>query len=234
MGLARNWLGGVLKASGLTLLIPFGLVMAIAVAATVGGTPGGVGRLGQLFEGPGIPPAAQAQAQPQTQADVPGRTSRGLSFAPLPAVPISRPGVQTALRPARTPAATVSPKQRPSRTGRTRVVALNQPRQHVTVAPPAPPPAPPVSRPPSALRRVVDPITGLVRRVPVVGKPTADAVDTVIALLDPPPQANTRGRRMSPRIAGIRPQPATPAAPAPAPSVIEKVAEAVDAITTQP
>jgi hypothetical protein len=187
MGLARNWLGGILRASGATLLVPFGLVMAVAVAATVGGSPQGVGSLGQLFEGPGIPPAAQAPPPGLT-----ARESGGVRFSQLvPAVPVRRAARRDVL-PATEPTSAPTPARRQpaERTRKPRVVAVKPPREQTGATPP-PAPAPPPARPPSLVRRVGNDVAQIVRRVPVVGPPAADAVDTVIDLLEPPPPAGT-------------------------------------------
>jgi hypothetical protein len=202
--------------------------MAIAVAATVGGTPVGVGRLGQLFEGPGIPPAAEL---PKTATPSPGRSTPGLSFSPLPAVPVTSVAARSLLPATPSTTKTTGTHRRHS-VSRTRVVEIQEPRQHVNVPPPSPAPSPapePGTVPQKTLlRRVGDQVTGIVRKVPAVGTPVADAVDTVIDLLSPPPPAGAH--RMRPRIA--LPMPA-PVAPATNP-VVQTVSTVVDAVTQQP
>lgn len=178
----------MVRVSGLTLLVPFGLVLAVGVAATVGGAgTTGVGQLGQLFGGPGIPPATIG-------APMPAERTGGLTpFSTLvPAVPV------TASTPVRVPAV-----PRPSSQGPSGVVPRTRPapRRRVVVPSPAPPqakpsPAPPAAppttppapppRPPSLIRQVGNELKRIVEPLPKpVGPVAADAVDTVIDLLDP-------------------------------------------------
>src|SRR5688500_10824879 len=53
VGIVRSWLRGILGASGVTLLVPLGLLAAVLVATTVGGS--GLGAVGQLIGGPEVP-----------------------------------------------------------------------------------------------------------------------------------------------------------------------------------
>src|SRR5919206_3351279 len=153
MALARHWFGNLVRVSGLTLLVPFGLLAAVAVAVTVGGAgTSGVGQLSQLFAGPGIPPATIGPPMPAE------RSSGGLlPFSSLvPAVPV------TASVPVRVPAlprhATQAPRRVVHRTrpGRHVVVPSPSPPQANPTPAPAPPPTPPAtpSRPPSLIRQV--------------------------------------------------------------------------------
>jgi hypothetical protein len=154
------------------ILVPAAIVAAIAVSVVGGG--GGVGSLGQVLAGPAVPPAEAAapsasqprrDGQPRTVQAVAARL-RSLTAPPrrgarnpaarLPATLPLRP-----LRPGRPPAATPSPYAPPP-------------------AQPSPPPAPrPVHDTGSQVAEVVRPL-------PVAGPVAADAVQAVVALVDPP------------------------------------------------
>lgn len=182
MSVARAWLRGLLRASGVTLLVPVGLLAAVAVAATLGGS--GLGSVGQLVGGPEVPGAEQRAAAPVRQDEE------------LPAVPArTRRARQSERRTtaARTPAPTTTtrrsttPRRRtPSRPVATKGPSTSRPTTTPTVtAPPTPTPAPTTPTETNPIRQVGGAVQKLVEPLPVVGPVASDAVGTVIDLLAP-------------------------------------------------
>jgi len=178
----------VIGASGVTLLVPVGLLVAVLVAATVGGS--GLGSVGQLIGGPEVPGAiGDAPASPD---------------GALPTVPArrgERGSVDTRAAVTRRQAAArrrAAERRRSGRDGASRdgqVQVTPQTTTPATTPPPPPPPAsgapPPPPPPPPApernpVRRIGNAVQDLVRPVPIVGPPVADAVGTVIDLVAPP------------------------------------------------
>lgn len=188
MALARHWFGNLVRVSGLSLLVPFGLLLAVAVAATVGGAgTAGVAQLGQLFAGPGIPPATIGPPMPAEHSTGGLAPFSGL----VPAVPV------TAGTPVHVPALPTRKshavrrhalhRTRPTPPRQVVVPTPSPPQAHPQPAP-APPPAPPAppTPPPSLIRQVGNQLKQIVEPLPKpVGPVAADAVDTVIDLLDP-------------------------------------------------
>ncbi|HEV3230198.1 MAG TPA: hypothetical protein VGY97_12035 [Solirubrobacteraceae bacterium] len=84
MGVTRTWLAETLRASAATMLVPGGILVALATVA-VGGGLGGLGSLGQLVSGPRLP----GLAQPTAPAAAHGATATRRA-ASLPIVPASR------------------------------------------------------------------------------------------------------------------------------------------------
>jgi hypothetical protein len=201
----RTWLRGLLGAWGATLLVPVGLVLAVAVAATVGGT--GLGEIGQVFRGPALP-SGQVVAQ-----RVPGELGGGEgTTSTVPSIPTAPPSHSTrgnrgsgtsggSRRAAQAPASSV-PGQRPSRLPSVKPKRRRPSGSSTTTpTPPSnPPPKPPAEGP---VRRVGGTVQHSVEPVPVVGPPAADAVGTVVDLISPPKTA---------------PAPAPVATPAPPPA----------------
>jgi hypothetical protein len=169
--------------------------MAVAVAATVGGAGSGVGRLGQLFAGPGIPPAALVPAGALGVHEAGGSIFPGL----VPTVPARRPAVPSPPVIGGQPRRRQAPSHRRPQSHRppsARPPAAPPPApgpapSPAPIPPPAPAPAPPPSPPLSRLvRGVGNQVKRLVEPLPKpVGPIAADAVDTVIDLLAPPPPA---------------------------------------------
>ena len=194
-------LGGVARAGAPALLVPAGLLLALAVAATVGG---GLRGLGQVVQGPEVPVA-------RTPAQAGGGGAGGASRVPtIPAAPSTGAAPGGAGAAPVTPGAggrsdTSSGGERRTPGGRT---PADQPSGSTAPggggspgggspgggSPGGPSPAPsPLPTPPPAPAPPQDPIrqTGgavaeAVRQVPLVGPPVADAVQQVLDTVDPP------------------------------------------------
>lgn len=202
MSLVRSWRAAVLRASGAVLLVPVGLLLAVALAASLTGL-GGIGSIGQLVAGPGLPPASVAEAR--------GGNGAGDELSAVPAVPTlsgatarSRAGEDARRlsserrsqrrsqrergrrRPsARRPGSTRPPSRSPSRSPST-------PPGGTAPAPSGPSASEPLPGPPRStglIRRIGAQVDRIVRPLPAVGPAAADAVNTVVQLLDPPPTA---------------------------------------------
>lgn len=178
----------MLRASGATLLVPAGLLVALAVTTAVGDSNGLRG-LGQLFAGPAVPPAS-ARVAPAS----PGASAQDES----PAIPIRSRGV----RGSNGPAAEDRTRQGGRRTTAGRRIAVTTPGRGVpSQGPTRPLPKSPASQPttptptpaptptPSPIRAIGKVVTDTVKAVPVAGEPVAGVVQTVIDLVDPPPAA---------------------------------------------
>jgi hypothetical protein len=176
----------VLRASGATLLVPAGLLVALAVTTAVG-DGNGLRGLGQLFAGPAVPPAS-ARVAPAS----PGASASDES----PAIPVRSGGVRrtngsatgggtrsgTRRSTAGRRIAVTTPDRRVPSQGPTRTLPKTPASQPATPSPtPAPAPAP------SPIRAIGKVVTDTVKAVPVAGEPVAGVVQTVIDLVDPPP-----------------------------------------------
>jgi hypothetical protein len=198
MSLVRSWRAAVLRASGAVLLVPVGLLLAVALAASLTGV-GGIGSIGQLVAGPGLPPAAVAEAGSGTGAGaddelsavppVPSlsrATTRRRRGASAPRQVSERPGRRRSQPQGRRPSARRPGSTRPpSRSPAT-------PPPATTPAPSGPSPSEPLPGPPRAtglVRRIGARVDRVVRPIPALGPAAADAVNTVVQLLDPPPSA---------------------------------------------
>jgi hypothetical protein len=156
------------------ILVPAAIVAAIAVSVVGGGR--GVGSLGQVLEGPAVPPA-EAATRP---ASLPRRDERPRT------VQATAPGL-------RAPAAARRGRAR-SRARRSPATLPLHPRRPGpppgAPPPPSPATAPPTqSSPPPPARPVHDigsQVAATVRPLPVAGPVAADAVQAVVALVDPP------------------------------------------------
>lgn len=202
MTLVRSWRSALLRASGALLLVPVGLLLAVALAAWVTGV-GELGRVGQLVAGPGLPPASveeagRGAASTEEHLAVPlvpvsptaaARRSGGTVFAPGSTGPSSTGRRRTSPRtrtrePARRRRTGRQPSRAPSRTPPPRTPGSGTPP---VTGPPATQP-PEIRQPTGVVRRIGAAVDRLVRPLPVVGPTTADAVNTVVQLVDPPPR----------------------------------------------
>lgn len=198
MGLTRAWLRGLLGATGAVIIVPLGLVLAVALAASVGG--GGVGGLGQLAAGPTLPgadPVARAlgPSGPSAPGGVPAvprsPTTETLARDERPTSPPARRRTDGAPRREGDRDRTPAPRPEPTDDGPDPPVATTPP----PAAPPtpAPPsggaPTPPGNPVTDLVRGVGDVADAAVRPLPAVGPPVADAVGTVIDLVAGPREA---------------------------------------------
>ncbi len=199
MNVVRSWLRGLLGASGVTLLVPAGLLAAVAVAATVGGS--GLGSVGQLLGGPEVPGGLEAALHAQANAG-----------DDLPTVPTRKRD-----RGARGRTAGAGARGGSSSTGRasaddrragssgdsTQNTSTTQPTSTQSTPPPrtttttqTQPTTPPTTTQPTTtqpaetnpVRQLGKTVQDIVRPLPVVGPTAADAVGTVIDLVAPPPK----------------------------------------------
>jgi hypothetical protein len=205
VGFSRTWWRSLYGALGTAVVVPVGLVLSIALAATVGGAGDGVGGLRQLLGGPTLP-----ASDPVARALSPTRQG---AQGGVPAVPRALP-VAVAAAPARTPASSrrrTSGGSRPTTRRRTssspsRTVGPTPAATTPTAAAPTPTtPAPsnptptptPTPSPPDPVGDVVRGVgqvaDDVVRPLPVVGPPVADAVGTVIELVAPPKVPQPQG-----------------------------------------
>lgn len=202
MGARSSWTRALARAAGATLVVPVGLLLAVVVAASLGG--GSFGGLGQLVAGPELPvagsgggtargdEAAGVARLPRGSANRDRRTSQAGSS------PDRRAGARTRGRrttrrtdgsagTGRVPG-TTSPS--PSGTGTPAVTTpaapttREPPDRPAPVAAPAPTPAP--TGPANPVRVIGDAVEDVVRPLPVAGPPVADAVGTVVDLVAPP------------------------------------------------
>jgi len=185
------------------VVVPLGLLLAVALAATLGG--GGLGGLEQLVHGPSLPGAGPVAGALQTG----GRGATG----GVPAVPAGAAGA--ARSPAglgsgagnggsdgssgsRDPGGSSAPAG--SGQGTTRTDDGPEPPTQTTPAVATPGPTPDATVTPTPPEPPQDPGTEIVRGVgtvadqavrplPIVGGPAADAVATVIDLVAPPRSA---------------------------------------------
>jgi len=203
----RNLIGAV----GTAVLVPVGLLVAVAVAAGVGG--GGLGGLGQLVGGPTLPGqdpvvialggtdgsatgASEVPAVPRDEDADRGRRSGRDATEPTSG---SRPGSARGTRGGGGGEADSSESTAGTTGGGAGPQSVRQPAgaspaPAATPAPstggdPAPAPAPPPDPLGDVVRGVGQTVDGLVRPLPVVGPPAADAVGTVIDLVAPPRNA---------------------------------------------
>lgn len=180
-----------MRASGVTLLIPLGLVLGIGATATLGG---GVSGLGQVVAGPSIPNAAERQFDVET----------GSGSGPiLPAIPASARDARETRRseprasgdgsappPRRSAPRDSAPERRPDRPREPRPPQTpDRPTTPTTPGPGGPAETAPASTPPepdNPVRQLGDAVTGTVEQIPVVGPPVAGVVQTIVDLLAPP------------------------------------------------
>lgn len=189
----RSWLRTLVGAGGTALVVPVGLVLAVLLAAAVGGSS--VSGLSQLLGGPqapGVGASATGTATIARAEEVPAIPTRRR--------PAARPQAATARRsagaPARTDASTTpdpvigrAPRP-PARDAPARRPTATTPA--VPAAPAAPgaaatPPATAVPVPaPNVVRDLGRTVQDTVRPVlPPVGTVAADAVGTVVDLISP-------------------------------------------------
>jgi hypothetical protein len=196
MAFWRTWVRALLGASGVTLLVPAGLLLAVALAATLGGA--GLGGLGQLVSGPVLPGSeASAGLLPPTPAvnggvaalpltkhagsrRAAGTTRHGSSSKPASNTPGGAPKHSSQLGPKGKPKPPVkhdpapAPAPKPSLPPASPIDAVTAPVQAVTK---------PVK---STLQRIGAAVQKTVSAIPIVGPPVADAVGTVVDLLSGP------------------------------------------------
>jgi len=232
VSLARAWRRALLGASGVGLLVPLALVAALTVTATIGG-PTGLGALEQVFGGPAVPLASRPDA-PQT-AD----TRRG-DPRDFPVVPRARTAARTAGggSPAdrrssgsggRADRSTGGSRRRDPAAGRIETPGRDTVPPTAGQPPGTTPPGPQPPRPRNPVRGLGTALADTIRRLPAVGPPVADAVQTVVDLVAPPEVAKGRAVPAQPSATAaeaappaaapaLAPAPAAPAPAAPAPA----------------
>lgn len=200
MAFWRSWVRALLGASGVTLLVPAGLVLAVALAATLGG--GGFGGLGQLVNGPALPgESTTATDNGGVQAGVPAlpgataaqraRAARRESASGEPKHPAV--GHKTPASGVTSPTGsgpdsnTPTPEaHKPPSGGGTSSPGPKPPTTTSPITPVVDPITTPVK---STLHTIGDAVQSTLNKIPVIGKPLADAVGTVVDLLsNPTPQ----------------------------------------------
>ncbi len=183
MGIVRSWIRGIIGASGVTLLVPLGLLAAVLVATTVGGS--GLGSVGQLIGGPGVPGVrAQVPSGERALPTVPRRTTREETTAGRSAT--ARRAAAERRRAQRRGSRDSTDSSRGS-SGRTQTAPPPPPPPPEQTTPPPPPPPPAAPAPPrNPVRQLGEAVQDLVRPIPIVGPPVSDAVGTVIDLVAPP------------------------------------------------
>lgn len=190
MSVVRQWRRALLSVSGVTLLVPAGLLVAVAVAATLGGS--GLGSVGQLVGGPEVPGSTVQAALEHHDATLPTVPKRKRALVLAPSAPLPR------RTPARTPARHRSTTHRPATTPAP-VATAPKPTTPAPVATTttvttttAPPPPPPTTTTTPAetnpVRQVGKVVQGIVKPLPIVGSTASDAVGSVIDLIAPPPK----------------------------------------------
>jgi hypothetical protein len=201
MAFWRSWVRALLGASGVTLLVPVGLVLAVTLAATLGG--GGFGGLGQLVSGPGLPGAEPVGA------GVGGASNGGVPALPAGATTTSAshsarrasepahpavPGGHRAATPSRgqgiggsvpttKPTGTSTETHKPPSTGGGGSPGQKPPSSPSPITPVVEPITTPVR---GTLKTIGDAVEKTLKNVPVVGQPLADVVGTVVDLLSAP------------------------------------------------
>jgi hypothetical protein len=157
------------------ILVPAAIVAAIAVSVVGGGR--GVGSLGQVLEGPAVPPAEAA-----TPASLPRRDDRPrIAQQTASGLHGSRP--IAARRGGARPPAGRSPATLPLHPRRPGPPPGASPPPVPATAPPAQPSPPPAQRP---VHDIGSQVAATVRPLPVAGPVAADAVQAVVALVGPP------------------------------------------------
>lgn len=192
MSFLRSSWRAVVGASGLGLLLPGGLLLALGVAATVSGVGGLGADLRQVLRGPEVPAASAG-----TATVVDGLRADASRVPEIPRAPDDPAG-----DPPVPPAATGTPDddepgredERPDEddpdTGEPDTGGPDTPPTTTTAPPPTPTtttsgtPPPPA---PGPVRQLGGAVADTVRPVPVAGPPAADAVQSVVDLVDPPP-----------------------------------------------
>ncbi|CAA9505292.1 MAG: hypothetical protein AVDCRST_MAG53-2377 [uncultured Solirubrobacteraceae bacterium] len=191
----RSWLRAVFSAGGIVLMVPLGLVLAVALSAAVGGAS--LTGLGQVLGGPQVPgPEAGdpgvvrvAQADGGDVPAIPARASgrsvaSGGRRAARPA-PAARRSTRREGGGGAGPPAAGAPAVRPPATPPASLPAV--PGEAPAATPPPASPTPPPARNP--VRELTETVDRTVRPIlPPVGPTAADAIGTVVDLLVPPPQ----------------------------------------------
>jgi hypothetical protein len=185
VGIVRSWLRGVLGASGVTLLVPLGLLTAVLVAATVGGN--GLGSVGQLIGGPEVPGARPGEPQPGERS-LPPVPARRTGAAGAAGASTRRSSAGGGGETERRGSSNSGSGDTSSRSGGTTQTAPPPPPPPPAQTTPPPPPPPAPERNP--IRRIGKAVQDLVRPLPIVGPTASDAVGTVIDLVAPPDGSN--------------------------------------------
>lgn len=186
MSVVGSWLRGLLRASGVTLLIPIGLLGAVVVAATLGGS--GLGSVGQLVGGPEVPGGAQQAARTERSDDLPAvpprsrRSPAERRAARAASAPARRTTSGTGTRPARRRASTPTVAKKGPTSSRP---AATPPVTTTTTTTTTTPPPPTTTTETNPIRRLGGAVQGLVEPLPIVGPVASGAVGTVIDLLAP-------------------------------------------------
>lgn len=191
MSFLRSSWRAVAGASGLGLLVPGGLLLALAVAATVSGVGGLGADLRQVFRGPDVPIASAGTA---TFDDGTGAGADGVPEIPeAPQVATGGAGAATGGEAQTDEPGTTDRGDRDDRDGtddgRT-TPTPPRPNIQTTPATPSTPSSPspaPAPGPGGPVRQLGGLLTDTVRPLPLVGPPVADAVQSVIDLVEPPP-----------------------------------------------
>jgi hypothetical protein len=173
----RSWIRQALRASGVAILVPAAVVAAIALSVVGGG--GSVGSLGEVLDGPAVPPAEAATRAPQPRRDErPRARRRGLS-------PQSGSGLRGLSPQSGSGLRGLSPQS-----GRPVTTVPLRPRRPQAPQPArSPQPSPPAATPSPAPHPVHDAGTQVaqaVRPLPVAGPVAAGAVQAVVDLVDSP------------------------------------------------
>ena len=196
MPLARAWWRGSAWALAATLVVPGALAIAVATIALGGGLRS-LGAVAQIVTGPQVP---------ETQlGDRPGRTAATTRATHLPSVPRTATSRPTTTRAFRAPGAATTAAPRRSTasgptasTGPARPVtrrpatgsspAAQQPSRPQASPQPGAPATGPAAQPDDPVRQVGKAAAGTVgSAVPApAGPAAADAVTTVLDLVDPP------------------------------------------------
>jgi hypothetical protein len=182
MGLVGTWRRYAVSVYVVTLLVPAGVLAALLVTTTLGGS-GGLGALRQVVNGPTVPPATTSA--PAGPVAGPARPLL------VPTVPILRRATPVApRRHARSRTRRSTPHRLVRGPGQSNPPSVTSPTpaptQTTTQPAPAPPPAPPPSQPrPDPIHALGHQIADTVRPLPIVGPTVSDAVQTVIDLIPP-------------------------------------------------
>jgi hypothetical protein len=163
--------------------VPVGLLAALATVAIGGGALGGGGlsALRQLVGGPVVPLAESGRGTSTAE-----NPRASLPSIPRDAVAATRPGTTntTSARERRSSRREVERRRTTEVPASTTPGTTPTPPTGTTPTPPNPP-SPPPSGP---VRRVGEAVRDTVRPIPAAGPVAADAIDTVLAIIDPPPK----------------------------------------------
>jgi len=184
MGLVGTWRRYAVSVYVVTLLVPGGVLAALLVTTTLGGS-GGLGALRQVVNGPTVPPVTT----PAPAGPVSG-PARPLLVPTVPVLRSSAPAVPR--RQVRSRTRRSAPRRVAREPGRHEQsnpspVATPAPAPPQTTTQPPPPAPPPPSQPrPDPIHALGHQVAETVKPLPIVGPTVSDAVQTVIDLIPPP------------------------------------------------